>query len=173
MSRSRSGSSHALVWPARPRAKETASMSKHSKGSYSTHLASCTASPEQELPNPIDADDRTSFPEHEDPPAKIETVTDLLDAARLHGLRLTTESADFDRSGLDFLVLHARDDNGVPWIVRTPRRPEVLASTRVEARVLRLIRSRLPVAVPDWRVHSRGVIAYPRLAGTPAVTIAP
>lgn len=101
----------------------------------------------------------------------IETAGDLLEAARRHGLRLTTEQADFDRSGLDFLVVHARDEEGVPWIVRTPRRPDVRESARVEACVLRLIRPRLPVAVPDWRVHARDVIAYPRLAGTPAVTV--
>lgn len=101
----------------------------------------------------------------------IESVADLLEAARLHGLRLTTDRADFDRSGLDFLVVHARDEAGVPWIVRTPRRADVLESSRVEARVLNLVRPRLPVAAPDWRVFSSDVIAYPKLAGTPAVTV--
>jgi aminoglycoside phosphotransferase (APT) family kinase protein len=101
----------------------------------------------------------------------IESVADLLAAARQLGLRLTTDRDDFDRSGLDFLVVHARDEEGTPWIVRTPRRPDVIEPARVEARVLGLIRPRLPVAVPDWRVFSRDVIAYPRLAGTPAVTV--
>lgn len=101
----------------------------------------------------------------------IESVADLLEAARLHGLRLTSDRADFDTSGLDFLVVHARDEEGAPWIVRTPRRPDVLEASRVEARVLELVRPRLPVAAPDWRVFSSDVIAYPRLAGTPAVTI--
>lgn len=102
-----------------------------------------------------------------------DTVADLLAAAGRHGLRLTTEHTDFDKSGLDFLVVHARDDDGTPWIVRTPRRPDVFEASRVEARVLALVRSRLPVAVPDWRVHAPDVIAYPRLAGTPAVTVDP
>jgi aminoglycoside phosphotransferase (APT) family kinase protein len=101
----------------------------------------------------------------------IETVADLLAAARRHGLALTTAQADFDRSGLDYLVVHAVDDAGVRWIVRTPRRPEVFAASRVEASVLALVRPRLPVAAPDWRVHAPDVIAYPRLAGTPAVTL--
>lgn len=120
------------------------------------------------LPDAIDRW-RSALPEAR----PIETVAELLAAARGHGLRLTTDSADFDRTGLDFLVVHARDDEGAPWIVRTPRRPDVLASARVEARVLRLIRPRLPVAVPDWRVHTHEVIAYPRLGGTPAVTVDP
>lgn len=102
---------------------------------------------------------------------RIDSVADLLAAARDLGLRLTADRADFDRTGLDFLVVHARDEDGTAWIVRTPRRPDVLKSARIEARVLKLLRDRLPVAVPDWRVFSSDVIAYPRLDGTPAVTI--
>ena len=103
----------------------------------------------------------------------METVSELLDAARLHGLPLTTREADFDRSGLDFLVVHAEDEAGVPWVVRTPRRLDVFESSRVEARMLDLIGPRLPVSVPRWKVHARDVIAYPRLPGTPAVTVDP
>ena len=113
--------------------------------------------------NPSTIESQTSRP--------IESVADLLEAARHLGLRLTTDRADFDRSGLDFLVVHARDEEGTPWIVRTPRRPDVIEASRIEGRVLEVVRSRLPVAAPDWRVFSRDVIAYPRLAGTPAVTV--
>jgi aminoglycoside phosphotransferase (APT) family kinase protein len=101
----------------------------------------------------------------------IESVADLLKAASALGVELTTDRADFDRSGLDFLVVHARDEGGAPWIVRTPRRADVVEASRVEARVLELVRPRLPVAVPHWRVFSSDVIAYPKLAGTPAVTV--
>ena len=101
----------------------------------------------------------------------LESVADLLEAARLMGLRLTSDRTDFDKSGLDFLVVHARDEDGTAWIVRTPRRPDVIESARVEARVLDLVRPLLPVAAPHWRLFSRDVIAYPRLAGTPAVTV--
>ncbi len=78
---------------------------------------------------------------------------------------------EVDGTGLDFRVVHARDEAGQAWVLRTPRRPEVVESARVEARVLRLLQPRMPVAVPDWRVHALDLIAYPRLAGTPAVTI--
>ncbi|WP_437916182.1 macrolide 2'-phosphotransferase [Sorangium sp. So ce302] len=105
--------------------------------------------------------------------APIDTVGALLDAARREGLRLVTSHADFDRSGLAFLVVHAHDEQGVPWVVRTPRRIAVVASARVEARVLALVRQRLPVAVPDWRVHTDHVIAYPRLGDVPAVSFDP
>ncbi|MDC3961474.1 macrolide 2'-phosphotransferase [Polyangium jinanense] len=103
----------------------------------------------------------------------LDSAPALLAAARRAGLQITTEMADFDRSGLDFLVVHAHDEEGVPWVVRTPRRMAVVESARVEARVLGLVRGHLPVAVPHWRVFTEQVIAYPRLGGVPAVTVDP
>jgi aminoglycoside phosphotransferase (APT) family kinase protein len=104
----------------------------------------------------------------------ISTVEGLLAAARAAGLDVTTTAA-LDRSGLDFLVVHGRDAEGTPWIVRTPRRPEVAAAASVEARVLSLVRGPLAglasVEVPHWRFHSAEVIAYPRLPGTPAISL--
>ncbi|WP_437602554.1 macrolide 2'-phosphotransferase [Sorangium sp. So ce590] len=105
--------------------------------------------------------------------APIDSVGALLDAARREGLRLVTSHADLDQTGLDFLVVHAHDEEGVPWVVRTPRRRAVVESARVEARVLALVRKHLPVAVPDWRVHTDQVIAYPRLGDVPAVSVDP
>ncbi len=105
--------------------------------------------------------------------APLDSAGALIEAARREGLRLVTSQSDFDATGLDFLVVHARDEEGVPWIVRTPRRAAVVASARVEARVLALVRAHLPVAVPDWRVHTDQVIAYPRLDGVPAITVDP
>ncbi|HEY0132604.1 MAG TPA: phosphotransferase [Nannocystis sp.] len=103
--------------------------------------------------------------------APISSVAELLAAAAGEGLRLSTSAADFDDTGLDFRVVEAVDRDGTTWIVRTPRRADVVAAARVEARALQLVRPRLPVAVPDWRIHSDAVIAYPRLAGAPAVTM--
>lgn len=103
----------------------------------------------------------------------LDSAPALLAAARRAGLRVATEMADFDRSGLDFLVVHAHDEEGVPWVVRTPRRRAVVESARVEARVLDLVRGHLPVAVPHWRVFTDQVIAYPRLGGVPAVSVDP
>ncbi len=101
----------------------------------------------------------------------LSSPAELLQAAQSHGLVLTTDEPELDGTGLDFLVLHARDERGVPWVVRTPRRQVVLDSARVEARVLSLVRPAMPVAVPDWRVFGDTIIAYPRLGGTPAVTL--
>lgn len=105
--------------------------------------------------------------------APPQSVAELIEAARNQGLRLTPDRPELDRTGLDFLVAHAHDEQNTPWIVRAPRRPDVFASSLVEARVLRLVGPRLPVAVPEWRVQARDVIAYPRLFGTPAIEIEP
>lgn len=99
------------------------------------------------------------------------TPAAFLRLAAAHGLDLTAEGAALDSTGLDFLVLHARDAAGTPWIVRSPRRPDVYPTTLVEARVLALVGPRLPVAVPEWRVHAPDIIAYPRIVGTPAVSV--
>lgn len=120
--------------------------------------------------------DRPAVPSAPDPaavsPAAVSPAA-LLASARCQGLELTTDAAACDESGLDFVVVHARDAAGAPWIVRRPRRPSVLEAARQEARTLALVRERLPVSVPDWRVFSDEVIAYPRLPGIPALVFDP
>lgn len=101
----------------------------------------------------------------------LETVEQLLAAARREGLELTAAPGALDAMGLDFLVCHAHDATGQPWVVRTPRRPDVIEGAAREARVLALVRPAFPAAIPDWRVHAPDVIAYPRIAGTPAITL--
>ncbi|WZO96664.1 macrolide 2'-phosphotransferase [Isosphaeraceae bacterium EP7] len=75
--------------------------------------------------------------------------------------------------GLDFRVGLATDTGGTPWVLRVPRRPDVIRRAENEARVLDLLKGRLPVEVPDWRIITPELIAYPRLAGTTAVTLDP
>jgi aminoglycoside phosphotransferase (APT) family kinase protein len=95
----------------------------------------------------------------------------LLAAAAREDLVLDESTATLDTMGLDFVVVHGRDQKGVSWIVRSPRRPDVVEAARVEGKVLACVRRTLPVAVPDWRIHTDELIAYPRLDGTPAVTL--
>lgn len=96
----------------------------------------------------------------------------LLNAARQHGLRLTPE-VRLDTSGADFIVAHALDEHGRPWVLRSPRHADVLARAENEHRALRLVKAHLPVAVPDWQIFSAELIAYPLLAGEPAAVIDP
>ena len=78
--------------------------------------------------------------------------------------------------GWDSLVQFAQVD-GVQWVFRSPRRPDVERELNRERRILDLISSRLPVAVPDWRIDERWdgrrVIGYPRLPGEQAGIDAP
>jgi aminoglycoside phosphotransferase (APT) family kinase protein len=107
-----------------------------------------------------------------EPFRSLETIDQLLAAARREGLVLGADGALLDTMGLDFVVVHARDADGTPWIVRSPRRLDVVESSGREAAVLALVAPALaPVAVPSWRVHAADIIAYPRIGGTPAITI--
>lgn len=105
----------------------------------------------------------------------VSSVEELLALARRHGLEVTSSASELDRSGLDFLVVHGRDAAGTPWIVRAPRRPDVIAAACGEARVLSLVRGPLAgqasLEVPHWRVHSAELIAYPRLPGAPVLSL--
>ena len=78
--------------------------------------------------------------------------------------------------GWDNWVQFAQVD-GVEWVFRSPRRPEVEPELDHERRILDLVGSRLPVAVPQWRIDERldgqRVIGYPRLPGVPAGIDAP
>jgi aminoglycoside phosphotransferase (APT) family kinase protein len=100
--------------------------------------------------------------------AVLDSLDSIVAAAARHGLVL--HDPTLDTMGLDFLAVHARDADGVRWIVRAPRRADVAAGALVEARVLAAVRGRLPADVPDWRIAAE-VIAYPRLPGTPVVTL--
>jgi len=94
---------------------------------------------------------------------------EIVALAGKHGLTLAPESVQLEESGADFLAAFADDTAGMPWVLRLPRRADVLPRAASEGRALALIRPRLPVAVPEWRIDSPELIAYPRLAGTPAV----
>jgi aminoglycoside phosphotransferase (APT) family kinase protein len=102
----------------------------------------------------------------------LTSAEELLAAAARHGLHITPEGSTLDTVGLDFLVVHGRDPEGTRWIVRSPRRAEVVAAAAREARTLQAIAATLPVRTPEWRIHAPDIIAYPRLDGVPAVEVA-
>ena len=102
------------------------------------------------------------------PPADLD---DLLALASAHGLELDRSSLRAEEIGLDFRVVFGREADGTDWVLRIPRRADVLARADIEGRLLGLIAPQLDVAVPEWRVHSPDLIAYPLLPGTPALSI--
>ncbi|MGY6708621.1 MAG: macrolide 2'-phosphotransferase [Rhizobiaceae bacterium] len=94
-------------------------------------------------------------------------------AAAANGLTVDAETISFTEIGLDFRVGFATAEDGTRWVLRLPRRPDVMERARIEARALALIGPRLPVAVPEWRVFSDDLIAYPMLPGEPGLTFDP
>lgn len=92
--------------------------------------------------------------------------------ARRHGVEVVGD-VEVNELGLDFRCGFATDAAGVDWVLRVPRRPDVMPRAENEARTLRFLKGRLPVEVPDWRIFTPELIAYHRLAGTTAITIDP
>ena len=98
-------------------------------------------------------------------------ASEIVGLARAHGLNVDASTVRLDDSGADFRVAHGADEEGVAWIIRVPRREDAAVRTVAERRALELIRGRLPAEVPDWRIFSERLIAYPRLSGDPAADI--
>jgi macrolide phosphotransferase len=96
-----------------------------------------------------------------------------VETARKYGLDVKEESIVFNESGLDFLVAYAKDDKGDEWVLRFPRRDDVMARTIVEKKALDLVRKYVSFQVPVWSVYKSDLIAYKKLQGVPAGTIDP
>ena len=90
----------------------------------------------------------------------------MLREAKENGLDLQ-DRPEIDQSGWDYLVLHATAADGTRWILRAPRHTDGLYLP-AEGRLLDHVRPLLPVAVPDWRISTATLIAYPRLPGVQA-----
>ncbi|CAI6042405.1 macrolide 2'-phosphotransferase [Cohnella sp. JJ-181] len=74
---------------------------------------------------------------------------------------------------MDFLVAFAEDARGERWVLRKPRRADVWERAENERKVLSFIGGRIPAEVPDWRVCTRELIAYPLLGGEPVAVVDP
>jgi macrolide phosphotransferase len=90
----------------------------------------------------------------------------MLREAKENGLDLR-DRYEVDQSGWDFLVLHVTTTDGTRWILRSPRHTDG-PYLPAEGRLLDHVRPLLPVAVPDWRISTHTLIAYPRLPGVQA-----
>ncbi len=95
--------------------------------------------------------------------------TAIVQLAAEHGLQLQ-EGMTFNEMGLDFRVAFATDASGNRWVLRIPRRAGLDAQIGRESQILALVKRHLPVAVPDWRVCSPHLVAYPLLGDKPALT---
>ncbi|MEG4515481.1 MULTISPECIES: macrolide 2'-phosphotransferase [unclassified Microcoleus] len=103
----------------------------------------------------------------------VKSRQDVLELANKNGLAIEEASIQFNESGLDFQVVLATDADGVRWILRLPRREDVLPSVDKEKQTLELIAPLLSVDVPRWTICTDELIAYRALDGVPAGTIDP
>ncbi|MBG9942314.1 macrolide 2'-phosphotransferase MphJ [Brevibacillus formosus] len=98
-------------------------------------------------------------------------VEQMLAIAKNNGILVDPTTVKVNESGLDFLAIFASTIDGVPWVLRQPRRDDVVETARYEKKVLDLVAKHLRVEVPDWQVYTSEFIAYPILDGTPMATI--
>lgn len=96
-------------------------------------------------------------------------IKDIQKLAETHGLLLTDEMK-FNEMGIDFKVGFAMDTLGKPWLLRLPRRSDLGTQIETEKRILKLVQKYLSVQVPDWKIATPELIAYPLLDGNPALT---
>lgn len=89
----------------------------------------------------------------------------ITDVARAHGLDVRVD--EVNETGWDFRVHLATARDGTRWVLREPRRADVAARIPAEARLLEVLRPRLPVELPDWEIHGPDLVAYRRLGGEP------
>lgn len=98
-------------------------------------------------------------------------ITEIVGLARSQGLTVHSENAQLNETGMDFQVVFAKDDTGMPWVLRKPRRSDVVERASAEGITLAFLSANLTADVPDWRIHTPELIAYPMLKGMPAAGI--
>lgn len=97
---------------------------------------------------------------------------DILSLANRYHLDLSKEMK-FNEMGLDFRVVFVKDSKGTDWVLRIPRRNDQSEQIFHEAKTLELLKNKISIAVPDWKVFNSELIAYPMLKNQPAITFDP
>ena len=94
---------------------------------------------------------------------------DIQKLAERHGLILS-DQMNFNEMGIDFKVGFATDADENQWLLRIPRRPDLGDQIEKEKRILQLVSQYLSVQIPDWKVATQELVAYPLLKGKPVLT---
>lgn len=98
-------------------------------------------------------------------------VDAVIERAVWHGLALQQDSVEIIDSGLDFRVAMADDAAGDRWVLRIPRRADVVAGLDAEAAVLELVRGHLTAEVPRWEIREPELLGYRALPGRPGLSV--
>ncbi|MDF2804158.1 MAG: macrolide 2-phosphotransferase [Anaerocolumna sp.] len=100
------------------------------------------------------------------------TKREVIEIATKHGLNLKEDTLVFNESGLDFLAVFAVDQQGNEWVLRVPRREDVMSRTKGEKQALDLVNQySTTFQAPNWAIYTDELIAYKKLDGIPAGTI--
>ncbi|QUH25796.1 macrolide 2'-phosphotransferase [Serpentinicella alkaliphila] len=100
------------------------------------------------------------------------TKEEVVEIAKKHGLKIKEDILKFNESGLDFQVVFAIDLEGNEWVLRFPRREDVMSKTIMEKKALDLVNRYITTfEAPNWSIYTGELIAYKRLNGYPAGTI--
>lgn len=100
------------------------------------------------------------------------TKREVIEMATRNGLTLKEDTLIFNESGLDFLAVFAIDQQGSEWVLRVPRREDVMPRTKVEKQALDLVNKyNTNFQAPNWSIYTDELIAYKKLDGVPAGTI--
>lgn len=99
-------------------------------------------------------------------------IEQVIEVTKRHQLFLKEETMQVNESGLDFQVVFAQDENGVDWVLRLPRREDVMPRTKAEKQALDLVNQYADYfQSPNWIIYTDELIAYRKLDGVPAGTI--
>lgn len=97
---------------------------------------------------------------------------EVIEIATKYGLNISEDSLVFNESGLDFLVVFSIDQQENEWVLRIPRREDVMPRTKVEKQALDLVNKySTNFQAPNWNIYTDELIAYKKLEGIPAGTI--
>ncbi|HEY9848781.1 MAG TPA: macrolide 2'-phosphotransferase [Leptolyngbyaceae cyanobacterium] len=99
-------------------------------------------------------------------------TNDILHLAASHGLQLGGDIF-FNEMGIDFKVAFATDINGEKWVLRIPRRENLAGQIEQEKKILNIVKKYLSISVPDWKIASPDLVAYPLLKDKPVMTFNP
>ncbi|QDR83460.1 macrolide 2'-phosphotransferase [Sporomusa termitida] len=102
------------------------------------------------------------------------TKEQVIDTVEKYNIKLKDDTLVFNESGLDFQVVFATDHCGNEWVLRFPRRQDVIPRTKIEKNILDIVNQGISIfQSPNWSIYTEELIAYKKLNGVPAGTIDP
>lgn len=96
----------------------------------------------------------------------------ILNLTNKHGIPIK-KILSINELGLDFQTAIAEGDEGRRWILRIPRRQDILHQIQKEQSCLQFLKSKISFDIPDWKVVTSELIAYPLLTDKPALEVNP